>query len=73
MKRRLSFPLTSGVKASKLEDLIFTNEVQKVRKAMLDEKYKDNCYTDVKESAAAIATRTAGKHFRKKKLVNRRT
>lgn len=40
---------------------------------MLDERYKDNCYADVKPSAAEIAARSAGKHVRKKKLVNRRT
>lgn len=65
--RRYSYPLIK-ITNEEMADPVFTNQVTRIRDAVMDELYKDNCYTSVKprEEVSKI-------HTRKKKMVNRRT
>ena len=69
----MSFPFVKKIKDKEVTDLLFVNEIAKIEKAILEEKYKDNCYAEPKPTADAMEKLRKGIHQRKKKLVNRRT
>lgn len=47
-QRRNSFPFVKKIHEADVQDLIFVNEMHKIKKAILEEKYRDNCYAEPK-------------------------
>lgn len=64
----MSFPFDRPDMAQKVEDQAFFLEMTKMRRAIVEEYQKDNCYREVKPPQKASKT-----FVRKKKMVNRRT
>ena len=54
---------------TEVADPFFANQVNKIRKAVIDEKYKDNVVGEPKKMDQELQNM----HVRKKKMVNRRT
>ena len=70
-KKRFSFPFNHYFNFEIKKDLDFIDEVEKIKEAFLEEKYKDNCYFEVKNDKRYM--QNSHVHIRKKKLINRRT
>ena len=71
MNKRYSYPFKKRFCVENDEDLDFKNEVNKIREAFLEDKYKDNCYAQLKEEDVVKINPSI--HVRKKKMIDRRT
>mmetsp|Transcript_10910 Transcript_10910/g.16557 ORF Transcript_10910/g.16557 Transcript_10910/m.16557 type:complete len:258 (-) Transcript_10910:1759-2532(-) len=69
MHRRYSFPFPKQIHADLIAGEGFAQEIEKMRVALIDDKYFDNCYAVPKK----IFLKSKKQHVRKKKMVNRRT
>jgi uncharacterized protein YdaU (DUF1376 family) len=66
--RRYSYPLI-GKTNEEVLDPFFSNQMTRIKHAVIDEQFKDNVYAEAKKED--IFGRNH--HIRKKKMVNRRT